>query len=169
MPPSQIVDKPALHVVGMQVPFISAMSPDATNFEVIGPLWNRFVQRAHEVAHRVGNDTMYGIITNLPAAERTHPHEMLYLAGVAVSAVTDLPTGMVEVTVPAATFAVFTHRGPIKSIGATIEEIYRVWLPSSRFGHTQVADVELYDNRFCVDGADSEMEYWISVAPAKAT
>ena len=160
----KILEKFSLLVVGLEAPFISAMSPDATNFKVIGPLWDRFIQRAAHVPNRVGS-AMYGIITGRPERERKHPHEMQYLAGVAVSKVTDVPAGMVSMTVPAGTFAVFTHRGPIKNIGATIEEIYRVWLPGSGYRHSQIADVEVYDHRFCVDSADSEMEYWISVTP----
>jgi AraC family transcriptional regulator len=82
-----------------------------------------------------------------------------------VSEVADLPPGMVSHTVPADTFAVFIHRGPIHLIGQTCAEIYRRWLPQSAYEHSGIADVELYDHRFCTDGEDSEMEYWISVVP----
>jgi AraC family transcriptional regulator len=72
---------------------------------------------------------------------------------------------MVERTIPIGTFAVFTHRGPIEAIRETVQEIYRVWLPQSAFRHAEIADVELYDDRFHCDRDDSEMEYWISVTP----
>jgi len=100
--------------------------------------------------------------------ERSHPDELLYLAGVAVSSTDKIPEGMIARTVPAGTFAVFIHHGPIRTIGETMHEIYRVWLPQSAYRHAQIADVELYDHRFCMDSDESEMEYWISVAPKTA-
>ena len=59
----------------------------------------------------------------------------------------------------------FTHRGPITEIGATVGYAYREWLPKSGYEHAGTCDVELYDERFCADGPDSEMEYWIPVKP----
>jgi AraC family transcriptional regulator len=163
----QIVEKPALQVVGLEAAFIHALSPEATNFQVIGPLWDKFIHRAREVPHRLGEE-MFGIIYGRPEKERAHPDELQYIAAVRVSKVDEIPTGMALRTVTAGTFAVFTHRGPIQTIADTVLEIYRVWLPQSAYRHAEIADVELYDHRFHCDRADSEMEYWISVAP-KAT
>ena len=89
----------------------------------------------------------------------------MYLAGVSVSEVGKLPDGMTSRTVPAGTFAIFIHRGPIQGIRETVREIYRDWLPQSGYEHAGIADVELYDHRFCLDSPDSQMEYWISVKP----
>jgi AraC family transcriptional regulator len=108
---------------------------------------------------------MFGIVYDRPEKERSHPHEMQYIAAVRVSKVDEIPTGMVERTVPAGTFAVFTHRGPIQKIGTSVGEIYRDWLPQSAFRHAGIADIELYDYRFHGDREDSEMEIWISVTP----
>ncbi|HVC96687.1 MAG TPA: GyrI-like domain-containing protein [Pirellulales bacterium] len=164
MSPPRIVDKPGFTAVGFEAAFIHALSPDATNFKVIGPLWDKFFQRINQVADRIG-DEMYGVIYGKPEAERTHPHELQYLAGVPVSEAAEIPEGMVSRAVAAGTFAVFIHRGPIRNIGKTVHDIYRVWLPQSPYRHAEIADVELYDRRFCVDSDDSEMEYWISVTP----
>jgi predicted transcriptional regulator YdeE len=160
----QILHKPELLIVGLEAPFISVLSPDANNFQVIGRLWEQLGQRAGEVSNRIGHD-MFGLCFDRPAAERRHPHEMQYLAGVRVSSTADIPPGMVAHTVPAGTFAVLTHRGPIKTFGSTVAAIYRDWLPQSGFKHAGTTDVELYDHRFCVDGPDSEMEYWVPVVP----
>jgi AraC family transcriptional regulator len=160
----QIVEKPALTVVGLEAAFISALSPDATNFKVIGPLWDKFVHRAGEVAGRSGHD-MLGVIYGRPAKERSHPHELQYIAAVPVSETGSVPDGMVSRTIPTGTFAVFTHRGPIQTIGDTCSEIHRVWLPQSNWQDAQIAEIELYDHRFCGGGDDSEMEIWVSVVP----
>jgi AraC family transcriptional regulator len=74
---------------------------------------------------------------------------------------------MVSRTIPAGTFAVLVHRGPITRIAETCRYIYREWLPASAYEHAGVADVELYDDRFCADSDSSEMEYWISIRPKK--
>jgi AraC family transcriptional regulator len=158
----QIVEKPALTVVGLETPFIHALSPDTNNYKVIGPLWDQFCQRAKEVPHRVGN-AKYGIIYSRPESERTHPDELQYIAAVAVSSTDVIPAGMTSRIIPAGTFAVFLHRGPITTIADTCREIYRVWLPQSQWQHADIADVELYDERFDCESEKSEMEYWISV------
>ena len=150
--------------VGLEASFLHALSPETTNYKVIPPLWQQFSQRAREVQSRVGQ-AMYGIIYGRPESERAHPHELQYIAAVAVSSVTNLPAGMTSRTVPAGKFAQFTHRGPIHRIGETCREIYRVWLPQSNWQHAGIADIEVYDHRFCPDGEDSEVDYWISVVP----
>ena len=160
----KVVEKPQLTVVGLQTAFLHVLSPDATNVEVIGPLWGSFLPRANQVSHRVG-DEMYGVIYGMPKAQRSHSDELMYVAGVAVSDVGELPEGMTSRTVPAGTFAVFIHRGPIQGIRDTVRKIYRDWLPQSGYEHAGIADVELYDHRFCLDSPDSEMEYWVSVTP----
>lgn len=160
----QIVDKPPLSVAGLETTFIHALSPAASNVEVIGPLWERLIPRVNEIERRVGGE-MYGVIYARPAAERAHCDELVYVAGVAVSDAGKLPDGMTSRTVPSGRFAVFVHRGPIQGIRETVSEIYRVWLPQSGYEHAGIADVELYDHRFCLDSPDSEMEYWVSVRP----
>lgn len=158
----QIVHKPALKIIGVEAAFRHALSPVKNNFEVIPPLWDRLCQQTHLIPNRVG-EASFGIIYGKPPAERSHPDELQYIAGVEVSATEDVPPGMVARTIPAGTFAAFIHRGPIEKIGETCFEIYRVWLPQSGYQHAGIADVERYDHRFDCNRADSEMDYWISV------
>ena len=164
----RIVEKPELKVVGCEAAFLHCLSPEATNLRVIGPLWDKFIGRADCVPNRIG-DAMFGVIHARPESERTHPDELQYIVAVSVSSTAAVPEGMVSWTVPAGTFAVWTHRGPIGTIGETVSLIYREWLPQSGYQHAGTADVELYDDRFCCDGADSEMEIWIPVTPKAST
>lgn len=163
----QVIEKPAITVVGLEAAFISGLSEQSTAAEVIPPLWDKFGSRSTQVPNRLGHD-MFGVIYGRPQAERNRPDELQYIAGVQVNGPGDLPDGMVAHTVPAGTFAAFIHRGPIQNLRSTIHEIYRVWLPQSAWQHAQIADIELYDRRFDCNSAASEMEYWISVVP-KAT
>jgi AraC family transcriptional regulator len=160
----QITAKPELLTVGFEAAFIHALSPEATNFEVIGALWDKLIGHIDRVPNRVGEE-MFGVIYGRPEAERSHPDELQYVAGVPVRPESEIPDGMVSHTVQASTFAVFTHRGPINTIGNKCHEVYRIWLPQSNYEHAGVADVELYDGRFNCESDDSVMEYWISVKP----
>ena len=157
-----ILEKPALAVIGMEASFLHALSPEGNNLEVIGELWTRFTQQVHRVPNRIGRE-MYGIIYERPKAKKSHSDELQYIAAVAVTSASDIAEGMVSFEVPAGTFAVFVHRGPIHQIGATMHAIYRDWLPQSGYRHAGTADVEVYDHRFCVAGEESEMEYWIPI------
>jgi AraC family transcriptional regulator len=159
-----IVKKPAMTFVGLEASFNHSLSKDSTAAQVIGPLWDEFCGRAEEVPGRIGNES-YGVIYGRPEAERKHPDELQYIVAVQVSAVEELPAGMVSRTVPAATYAVFIHCGPIQRIADTVREIYRVWLPQSGYQHADIADIELYDSRFDCESDASEMEYWISILP----
>ena len=69
---------------------------------------------------------------------------------------------MVHYEVSAATFAVFTHKGPISKIADTIHYIDRVWAPASEFKHSGI-EIERYDARYGGNSDDSEIEYWVSV------
>jgi AraC family transcriptional regulator len=164
----QIVDKPPLTVVGLEAAFIHILSPDANNFAVIGPLWDTFLHRVREIPDRVGKE-MFGIVYARPEAERTHAHELQYIAAVAVGSTTALPEGMSARSLDAQRFAVFTHRGPIATLGDTLRHAYRVWLPQSGFQHAGSADVEVYDRRFKLTEPDSEMEYWIPIVDIART
>lgn len=163
----EIVEKPWLLVAGFEASFIHALSPEATNFKVIPPLWDKFAHQQHAVPDRAG-EASYGVIYGRPESERSHPDELQYIAGVAVNAGADLPDAIVLHTIEPHLFAVFTHRGRIDKIGETCEEIYRRWLPASDYEHAGVADVELYDDRFQFDREDSEMEYWITIRSKSA-
>jgi AraC family transcriptional regulator len=162
-----IADKPILTVIGQECSFIHSQSPQANNLRVIGALWREFLERAQSIPNRAGQ-AMYGVIYERPPHERAHPHELQYIASVAVNSAAEIPAGLVARSIPPATFAVFLHHGPINRIAATVREIYREWLPASPYEHSAIADIELYDHRFCPDGEDSVMEYWISIQPRSA-
>ena len=161
----EIVQKDAFTLVGVEAPFISALSPDSNNFKVIPPLWDRFVDRIEEIEHR-SDEAAYGLVITRPKRERSHPDELLYVAGVAVCAVASLPEGMVRHEVPASKFAVFTHRGPIANLPETIRRAMEIWLPRSGFRWNMI-EVERYDHRFSIESPqDSEMETWLGIVPA---
>lgn len=158
----------ATDVVGLHRTFLHGLSPETTAPQVIGPLWEEFVPRSDDVPHRLPGGPKFGVIWGDPEGERAHPHELHYLACVEVTSLADVPPGMTSRTLPEATYAVITHRGPICRIAESVGWLYRTWLPASDWEHTGVADIELYDERFGGDLDTSEMDYFVSVRPRDA-
>ena len=69
--------------------------------------------------------------------------------------------------VPAATYAVFTYTGPLSNIAEAYMSIYTALLPAS--GHRERDDgllLEVYDERFKMQGDDGGLEIWVGLAPA---
>lgn len=160
----EIIQRDAFALVGVEAPFIGALSPDANNFDVIPALWHRFVNRIGEIEHR-SDEACFGLVLTPPVSERSHPDELLYVAGTVVSEVSSVPEGMVSHVIPATTYAVFTHRGPIANLPETIRFAMEVWLPRSGY-RWNLIEVERYDHRFSIESPqESEMETWMGVVP----
>ncbi|MCD4655971.1 MAG: GyrI-like domain-containing protein, partial [Planctomycetes bacterium] len=75
----------------------------------------------------------------------------------------EIPDGMIERSIDASKYAVFTHKGKLDSIKDTYNYIYSVWVPKGerklRAGNT----FELYDERFKYQQDDSEMDIYIPI------
>jgi len=151
-----------LRIVGRGAPFISILSQEANSHQVIPGLWDDLFQHIGEIRNRVDGPS-YGLCEPVPAPERTHPEECYYLAGVPVASLGDIPEGMVGRTVPAGTYAVFTHVGRLDTLGRTMSYIYGSWLPNSGHEPAQAPDLELYDERFDPASDTSEMDILIPI------
>jgi len=156
-----------LQLVGFHSPFIHILSPDANGAEKVGPLWQQILSRHEEVPDRA-NHNFYGVIWGEPEDQRSHQHELHYLAGVAVEQIGQLPEGMEKCEVPQTQFAFVTHHGSLDTLGKTIHDLYRVWLEQSDFEHSGIADLEIYDQRFDPHGEDSQFDYGISIKPRES-
>ncbi|MBK9973900.1 MAG: GyrI-like domain-containing protein [Planctomycetes bacterium] len=157
----EIVQRGPSKFVGFSSPFISLLSKDATSMQVIGPLWQRFIPRLGEVRHKAGETC--GVMWFLPAAQRKHPEELMYLAGIEVSDFAGQPKDMACHEMPAATFARITHKGPLSGLEKSIRDIHD-WVQQSDYDHTDVGELEIYDDRFDPNSPASEFDYLISVA-----
>lgn len=154
-----------MRLVGVQAPFIRAQSKDTNAGAVIGPLWGRLHEHLDRIA-REDPATLYGYSCFGVPTRRTHPDEVLYLAGARVAPGGDVPDGLDVVETAAGMYAIFEHRGPIWHLGETVRAIYRDWLPGSGYRGNGRGDVEVYDERWSADGADSVLEYWVGVERA---
>jgi predicted transcriptional regulator YdeE len=156
-----IKQKEQLTVVGVGGPFITALAPESNNTEAIPSLWHAFLARQQEIPNRIEGPT-YGVCFPPTTEEQANRNECHYVAAAPVSSAGVVPAGMEAHEIPAATYAVFTHRGPVDSIAETMKGIYSEWLPSSQYERAAGADLEAYDNRF-TNGDDSELEIWVPV------
>ena len=163
----RLIDCPPRRFVGLQTPFIHGRSPETNAPQLIGPLWSRFLQRCGEIAGRVDEGVLYGIIWGLPEDQRSHKHELWYMAGAEGRTEGDVvgPEGMAVREVAACTLAVVEHRGPIEEVRRTLDLVYADWLPASKYEHAEIVDLERYDDRFDGCSEDSVFDYGISVKP----
>jgi AraC family transcriptional regulator len=95
---------------------------------------------------------------------RRSSDQLEYFACVANPAREEVPRGMVETIVPAATYAVFAHRGLPSELHRTVNYIYASWLLRSKMRHTYGPDLELYGQDYIPDSVRSVIRYAIPVS-----
>jgi predicted transcriptional regulator YdeE len=145
----KVVTKPSFSVVGMKY-------RGKNEHGEIPQLWERFLPHQDEINTKVHPDIFYGIMDHYD--EQTG--EFDYIAGMEVAPNGPPPTHMVEVTVPAQTYAVFKCTLP------TLHQTYRLatetWLPASPYRRAASPDFELYDETFI---KDETMYIYLPVEP----
>ena len=155
---------PEIKVAGLGTRFISILSPNKNNGTVIPALWHQFMQRFATIPGRTGSASL-GLVEMLPAdAGKSDPMEMFYLAAAPVSSFEGLPADLLQRTLPAGRYALFTHVGPLERLGATMTTIYRGWLPQAKEKLRDAPHLEWYDQRFDPNSAKSEFDILLPVA-----
>jgi len=76
-----------------------------------------------------------------------------------------LPAGLAHLPVPAQTYAVLSHVGPVSQLGQTLNWFILHWLPSSGYRGLDGFELERYAPDFDGSQPDARMEYWLPVAP----
>ncbi|MGE5674548.1 MAG: AraC family transcriptional regulator [Mycobacterium leprae] len=125
----------------------------------IPQLWTEFNARSAKIPHQLAGKG-YGFCF---MDGQSNPN-FWYMASMAVEQLTTVPPEMVAKTVPAAEYAVFTHRGPVSTLGETYGFAYQTWMPTSGYEPAANYDFEYYDQRFNPqDPANSELDIYIPV------
>ncbi|QND48332.1 helix-turn-helix domain-containing protein [Rhizobium lusitanum] len=123
----------------------------------IPSLWQKFNQHFGQI----GN-VAYGVCTQAEGETES----FRYMSAAEISAADDLPADFTTLKLPQQRYAVFTHRGHISGISATVHQIFGDWLPQSGQLHGGVPDMmERYDDRFDPQTGMGATEIWI---PLKA-
>ncbi|HZG85003.1 MerR family transcriptional regulator [Paenibacillus sp.] len=113
-----------------------------------GQVWARFLPQEGAIPHRANPNVSFGLCYDFDGERIT------YAACVGVSSTDGLPDGFDVIDVPAQTYAVFPHRGPVSRISETFARIHDTWLPAQGLQPTEGIDFEWYDERFY--GPDDE-------------
>jgi len=152
----RIARKPAFHVVGLAGRFTPA-----TNSR-IPELWARFVPQMDTVPHRRGWHTLGLCMDAQPGSGEDAG--FTYLAAVEVERLDDVPSGLLGLTVPANTYAVFTHSGHIARLSDSVRQVWGRWLPASPYRHIPAPDFEWYDERFDPQSGMGEVDIYVPIA-----
>ena len=152
----KIVEKESFRVVGKG---IRVSAKDGENLRRIPEFWNECQQdgSCEKIGALAERKDMLGICMEFdPELE-----EFTYM--IAVESTNNPDDGMVEKSIPAASWAVFPSLGPIPcAIQKVIDRIFTEWLPFSEYEHANAPELEVYppgdlqdENYYC--------EVWIPV------
>lgn len=151
----------SLTVVGPQI----ATKNDGTNLREVPLFWRKFMEGKdwERIPEKSEPWAQLGICGDMAEGSPA----FIYMIGQKVDRVTEIPSGMVARTLPAATWAVFTAKGPMpESIQTVWQYIYGTWLPgSTEWDRDTIEDFELYDER--CQGTPAEVDIYIPVVPKK--
>ena len=150
--------QPSRLVVGIERPFISALSPKRNNHIVIPQLWQDFSERIESIPHRA-NDLLFGAIS----CDEGEDGRCRYLACVEVTSADEIPMGMISRELAGGRFAVFTHKGPMQRFDRTVGYVYGSWLPRSGQQLRDASEIEIYGEKFDPVSSESEMEYALPI------
>ena len=140
----------AFRVVGMHV-------RAKAGSDAFSKLWDEFIPHAEEVSGRIEENTSYGVEWDMD----NETQEFNYLAGFAVGEEAPIPTGMMDVQVPAQEYAVFDFS--LQQIGDAMKFIFEEWLPASDFKHSGGPEFEYYDDRFNPAEDRFEMSMYVPI------
>lgn len=134
----QIATKPKLHVVGIQ--FTGTFSQLVDHMLDV---WNRFLPMVTVIPNVVDSTVWLDV-----AQENLVTDTYTQLVAVQVSSFMEIPQGMVGLTIPSQTYAVFTHVGPMSEVQNTYYGAFK-WIDEN--GLKRITDkprFELYDSRY---------------------
>jgi AraC family transcriptional regulator len=93
--------------------------------------------------------------------ETTGECDFTYTAAREVAADTPVPEGLVEKTIPAGKYIVFTYKGLMSGMSAFYGQLMEE-IPKAGYEENGTW-LELYDERFKENAEDSEMEIWTGI------
>lgn len=154
-----IVKKEAFQLIGISI---------TTNNEIemscdgkIPHLWTQYFQEqiTNQIPNKTTQTETMALYSNYESDETGN---YTYTIGFPVSTISDIPENMTSLTMPAATYAVFTTRkGPLSEIIA--ETWQDIWKWSKANNRAFTIDFELYDER-TFDPNDAQVDIYIALA-----
>lgn len=134
------------------------------NFEKSYKQWGEFSGRLGEMKECDQEIVMGIALSSHPDVPKSDKDKYIYMAAVEVSPNEKLPAGMVELNIPATTYAKFTHKGHVADyMMSTYRKIWNNWLPESDLKVLEAPEIEIYDTRFKLQSAESEFDVLIPI------
>jgi AraC family transcriptional regulator len=119
--------------------------------------WQRFSPYIGTFPRQLGK-AAYGVVYNFDSDSNFD-----YLCGVEVSNASGLPTGITSLQVPSQRYAVFTHRGHVAGIRATMAAIWNNGIPESGCQAAAAPTLERYGPEFNPLTGMGGFEIWIPI------
>ena len=154
LPPPVVQDRPPQRIAGMSNHFTFQ------TMDAIPHLWSRFGPYLPEMATD-GPLTTFGV--SGPMREGVDGFD--YFAGAPIAKGSELVPGLIEMTLPAGTYARFKHDGHISKIRATCMAVYETGLPElGREADTRWFSLaEYYGPDFNPDTGLGTVEIWVKL------
>ena len=141
----QIKDIPEIKVIGIKRKIVTKDSK-----QQIAALWDEFL------SHLKKNDVLcseqtVGICFPEPKYLEQQPEPedtWYYMAAVIVDVKMEIPKGLIEHTIPASKYAVFTHKGSFEKLHETYKFISVDWIQQVDYEFYLHEEIEWYDERF---------------------
>jgi AraC family transcriptional regulator len=125
--------------------------------------WERFGSYFGKIPGQVGQ-VAYGVSFHMSGDASGCD----YLSGVEISQGSQLPDGLISVSIPAQRYAIFAHHAHVSTIFHTINDIFQKWLPQSGCqlaSHSagEVAFFEHYSEEFNPQTGIGGIEIWVPI------
>ena len=151
-----IADKEAIRIVGIRTRLTENIEENQINIPIF---WKDTLQskRFMDICE-LSNRNPNGI---LGISVYQDPENIFYY--IAAATTKEIPIGMYECEIPAATWVIFENDGPFKETVQTIfQRFYTEWLPFSGYEYAGLPDIEIYP---IVKGnpLNGHSEVWISI------
>jgi AraC family transcriptional regulator len=150
---ADVLHKPSFSIAGL------TYSGHDTN-EIFN-LWQNFWLMVQESRIVLDNTGCLGAC--LHDIDLRNQEVFVYYAGIADNQSVDFPKAMKSVNIPASTYAVFKHQGPISEIEQTYDRIYGSWFPLTGDTPTMDLDIIVVDHRFKRQRKDSVIDILIPI------
>lgn len=154
----KIVELPAIRVAGLR-------GETTLRDNRLPALWARALELAPQIPHRVPGGRGFGICEACrDNTLYTMDDNVLFteVAGLEVSSFSGLGEPFAAKILPEGRYAVFTHRGTLRSLPQTFAYIWGTWFLTTKEELDGREDFELYDERFLgYDDPHSEMDLYL--------
>jgi len=154
----EVVEYPAVTLIGLNADFYGGMSPKFNGKEVLGPLWGKVHQLL--IASGIDRKNMIGATRT---ADLREEGLLNHFVGAVVSEVPDELNGLEVLELPAMKLATMEHHGTMDGLIASIQKFYGQVLPEQGCVRDGDWHLEIYDERYN-DGDSSVMLIAVPIA-----